>query len=280
MPSGFPPEAALAAVEAAARRPGPEHVDRTDRPFVTLDPAGSTDLDQAFALERAGDDIVLHYAIADVGFFVRSRRPSRPRGVAARRHRVHARRAGPAVPGGTVGGRGEPAARRAAPGGRVHRPCRPRRRRRASTVSSGRSCTAGPSSPTRRSRPADLPPELADLAGRMRQRGGASQRARGSSSPSRSSTRVDGRWTLRFEPRRESEDLNAGLSLATNLAVADALLAAGTGHLPRDGRAGRRGCPPAAPHGVGVRPRLAVRPVARRLPALAARPTTLGRRRS
>src|SRR4029078_695064 len=30
----------------------------------------STDLDQAFALETAGGDVVLHYAIADVGFFV------------------------------------------------------------------------------------------------------------------------------------------------------------------------------------------------------------------
>ena len=50
--------------------PGAEHVDRTDRAFVTLDPARSTDLDQAFAIERAGDDLVLHYAIADVGFFV------------------------------------------------------------------------------------------------------------------------------------------------------------------------------------------------------------------
>ena len=34
---------------------------------------------------------------------------------------------------------------------------------------------------------------------------------------------------LRIEPRRESEDHNAALSLATNLAVADALLEAGTG---------------------------------------------------
>ena len=46
-------------------------MDRTDGPFVTLDPASATDLDQAFAIDRAGDDLVLHYAIADVGFFVR-----------------------------------------------------------------------------------------------------------------------------------------------------------------------------------------------------------------
>ena len=50
--------------------PGAAHVDRTSVEYVTLDPASATDLDQAFAIEQAGDDIVLHYAIADVGFFV------------------------------------------------------------------------------------------------------------------------------------------------------------------------------------------------------------------
>ena len=39
-------------------------------PFVTLDPASSTDLDQAFAIETAGADLLLHYAIADVAWFV------------------------------------------------------------------------------------------------------------------------------------------------------------------------------------------------------------------
>jgi len=39
----------------------------------------------------------------------------------------------------------------------------------------------------------------------------------------------DGRYTLRFRPRADSEEHNAALSLATNLAVADALLAAHTG---------------------------------------------------
>lgn len=43
--------------------------DRTDLPLITLDPAPSTDLDQAFALERQGERIVLHYALADVGVF-------------------------------------------------------------------------------------------------------------------------------------------------------------------------------------------------------------------
>src|SRR5579871_678516 len=69
VPEGFPPEV-LAAAAAAARRTPNAHVDRTDLPFVTLDPATSTDLDQAFAIERDGGDLLLRYAIADVGWFV------------------------------------------------------------------------------------------------------------------------------------------------------------------------------------------------------------------
>src|SRR3569623_1848779 len=53
VPAGFPPEV-LAAAEAAAKRVPTAHVDRTAMPFVTLDPAASTDLDQAFTIERAG----------------------------------------------------------------------------------------------------------------------------------------------------------------------------------------------------------------------------------
>ena len=71
MPDGFPAEVEAAAAEAARRPPSSEHVDRTDRPFVTLDPASATDLDQAFSIESSGDDLLLHYAIADVGHFVR-----------------------------------------------------------------------------------------------------------------------------------------------------------------------------------------------------------------
>lgn len=40
-------------------------------PFVTIDPAGSTDLDQAMFLERDGDGYRVYYAIADVPAFVR-----------------------------------------------------------------------------------------------------------------------------------------------------------------------------------------------------------------
>jgi exoribonuclease R len=70
IPDGFPPEV-VAAAEEAGRRPLPaDRDDARDLPFVTLDPAGSTDLDQAMALAADGDAIVLSYAIADVGAFV------------------------------------------------------------------------------------------------------------------------------------------------------------------------------------------------------------------
>jgi exoribonuclease R len=69
VPASFPPEV-LAAADAAAKRAPTEHVDRTGLPFVTLDPASSTDLDQAFVIERSGGDLLLRYAIADVAWFV------------------------------------------------------------------------------------------------------------------------------------------------------------------------------------------------------------------
>ena len=69
VPEGFPDAVMAEAEQAAAKEPGPR-ADRTDRHFVTLDPATATDLDQAFAIEAAGGDFLLHYAIADIGWFV------------------------------------------------------------------------------------------------------------------------------------------------------------------------------------------------------------------
>lgn len=65
----FPPEV-LAAAEAAVKAPRLPEKDRTDLELVTIDPAGSMDLDQAMHLERAGRGYVVHYAIADVAAFV------------------------------------------------------------------------------------------------------------------------------------------------------------------------------------------------------------------
>ncbi|MEJ7720619.1 MAG: RNB domain-containing ribonuclease [Ilumatobacteraceae bacterium] len=70
VPGEFPAEVVAAAEAAAARPLGDEHVDRTAWEFVTLDPAASKDLDQAFHIEMDGEVVVLHYAIADVDWFV------------------------------------------------------------------------------------------------------------------------------------------------------------------------------------------------------------------
>ncbi len=66
----FPPDV-LAEAEDAARSPRMPDLDRTDLPFVTIDPEGSRDLDQALAIERRSGGYRVHYAIADVAAFVR-----------------------------------------------------------------------------------------------------------------------------------------------------------------------------------------------------------------
>jgi len=53
VPEGFP-EVVLAEAEEAALRKPSAHRDRAGEAFVTLDPASSTDLDQAFALRKPG----------------------------------------------------------------------------------------------------------------------------------------------------------------------------------------------------------------------------------
>ena len=65
----FPPEVEQAAARAAERPRLPE-LDRTDIPFVTIDPTSSMDLDQALHIERDGDGYVVYYAISDVAAFV------------------------------------------------------------------------------------------------------------------------------------------------------------------------------------------------------------------
>ncbi|WP_418907010.1 RNB domain-containing ribonuclease [Glutamicibacter endophyticus] len=69
-PEEFSEELLRAARQAIAQLESPAH-DDTDLPFFTIDPAESTDLDQAMYLERTDDGYRVHYAIADVPNFVR-----------------------------------------------------------------------------------------------------------------------------------------------------------------------------------------------------------------
>lgn len=69
LPASFPGEAVAAAAEAA-RHPRLPALDRTDIPFITIDPPGAMDLDQALHVERRDKGYRVHYAIADVAAFV------------------------------------------------------------------------------------------------------------------------------------------------------------------------------------------------------------------
>jgi exoribonuclease R len=77
VPAAFPPDVQAEADAVAARGPRlPPGVrdaprrDARDLDLVTVDPAGSRDLDQAIRVERRGTGFVVHYAIADVAAFV------------------------------------------------------------------------------------------------------------------------------------------------------------------------------------------------------------------
>ncbi|WP_422755200.1 RNB domain-containing ribonuclease [Micromonospora sp. WMMD708] len=70
LPDGFP-AAAQREADEAADAPPPAVADRTDVPFVTVDPATSRDLDQALHLSRRPGGYRVRYAIADVATHVR-----------------------------------------------------------------------------------------------------------------------------------------------------------------------------------------------------------------
>jgi VacB/RNase II family 3'-5' exoribonuclease len=227
VPSGYP-AGVMAEAEQAAARPITEHADWTGKAFATLDPAASTDLDQAFCIERAGAELILHYAIADVAWFVagggaldteawgRGETIYMPDGKASLYPEVLSQGAASLLPD-------------------VDRP---------SVVFSVRIDPAGKASldgATRaiiRSRaklayetvqPDDLSADFGELARRIEQ-----------AEDERGANRVDapeqelvvgesGHFSLRFRPQAEAERQNAALSLAANLAIADALFAHRTG---------------------------------------------------
>lgn len=69
LPGPFPEDALREAKEAVAGHELPEP-DLTHIEFVTIDPAASTDLDQALFIDRSGEGYKVFYAIADVPSFV------------------------------------------------------------------------------------------------------------------------------------------------------------------------------------------------------------------
>jgi exoribonuclease R len=226
VPGDFPAEVLRVADSAARRVPG-AHVDRTDWPFVTLDPASATDLDQAFHIERAGQDLLLHYAIADVAWFVddgdavdveawqRGATQYLPDGKAGLYPPRLAEGAASLLPDGP----------------------RPAIVFHVRVDPSGQAKLDGAERSIVRSRaklayetvqPSQVPGDFSELSRRI----AAAEEARGASRvepPEQLVVATAAGYEITFRPRLESEDDNAAMSLATNLAVADALFAAGTG---------------------------------------------------
>jgi VacB/RNase II family 3'-5' exoribonuclease len=227
VPGEFP-SAVLTEAELAASRPVTGHADWTDRKFVTLDPAASTDLDQAFAIERSGADLILHYAIADVAWFVaasdavdveawgRGETIYMPDRKASLYPPILSEAAASLLPN-------------------VDRP---------SVVFTVRIDPAGKSSldaaarATIRSRaklayesvqPADLPDGFSELSQRIADAEQARGAVRVDAPEQELTVGSDGNFSLEFRPQLLSEQQNAALSLAANLAVADLLLAHRTG---------------------------------------------------
>ncbi|HEX4694227.1 RNB domain-containing ribonuclease [Sphingomonas sp.] len=227
VPDAFPP-AVLAAADEAARRAPTAHADRTAMRFVTLDPASSTDLDQAFAIETAGADLLLHYAIADVAWFVddggaidaeawtRGETLYLPDGKAPLYPPVLSQGAASLLPDGP-----RPAvvfAVRVAPDGSVKLDGVERAVIRSAAKLAYETATD-----------AELPPGFAELANRIQ----AAEDRRGAARVDPPQQEVDavdgGGYELAFRPYSLAEQRNAALSLATNLAVADAMEAHHTG---------------------------------------------------
>ena len=104
VPADLPPDV-LAEAEEAARSADLTAYDLVDLPFLTIDPPGSTDLDQAMHLERSGRGYRVRYAIADVGAYVRTGRCDRRRGAPSGRDALQSRHPHAPAPAGAVGGR-------------------------------------------------------------------------------------------------------------------------------------------------------------------------------
>lgn len=227
VPSAFPSVVEEAAKIAAARAPN-EHVDRTALPFVTLDPASSTDLDQAFTIEPSGSDLLLRYAIADVAWWVRDgdaldteawARGTTcylPDGKAPQYPKLLSESAASLLPDGD-----RPAvifAVRLDPDGNAMLDGAERAliRNRAKLA-------------YETARDDQLPAGFEEFARRVTAAEDRRGAARTDPPEQEVSRDAKGHFTLTLRPQLLTEIRNAALSLACNLAIADALYAAGTG---------------------------------------------------
>jgi exoribonuclease R len=226
----------LAEAQAATRDLRLPNYDATDIAFVTVDPPGSRDLDQALHIGRSGDGYLVSYAIADVAAFVvpgseldaESRRrgqtlyfpdtrvPQLPPSLSERAASLLPGEVRPSVLWQiTLDATGAVAAvdvRRA----RV----RSRAQLDYATVQQGLEAK-------------QLPEALALLeeVGRLRQSEARARHAVNLDLPEQEVVAVDGRWKLTVRAPLPVEDYNAEISLLTGMCAARLMLDAGVGIL-------------------------------------------------
>jgi exoribonuclease R len=225
VPEEFAPDA-LAEAEAAARRP--VEAERVELPFVTIDPPGSRDLDQAIHIERRGDGHRVSYAIADVSAFVEPGgaldRAAHERGVTVYtpdakvplHPPVLSEAAASLLPGEwrpaalwtlDLDGAGE-----------------------VTAVAVRRAAVRSVAQHTYEDVPDELRPLLREVGERRlvleRERGGVRLAV-----PEQEVAEQDGRWTVRYRVPLDTEEWNAQVSLMTGMAAAGLMLEAGAGIL-------------------------------------------------
>ena len=214
--------------QRAAQRRGQSPQSRVDVPFITIDPPGSRDLDQALHIERTGEGHRVRYAIADVGAFVAPGSAldadTHARGVTvyAPDHNtplhptVLSEGAASLLPDQwrpavlwtlDLDAKGELAATHVA---------------RAQVRSTAQHTYA------------DVPPDVAPLLKEVGERRMALEQARGGvrlNVPEQEVVKDGGSWTVRYRVPLETEDHNAQISLLTGMAAARLMVKAGIGIL-------------------------------------------------
>jgi exoribonuclease R len=226
------PERFAADVEAEAERaaaaPASDDRERVDIPFVTIDPPGSRDLDQALHIERRGDGHRVRYAIADVGAFVARGgvldRDTHARGVTVYAPDEKAPLHPTVVSEGAASllpGEWRPAVLWTfdldATGTRTATDVR-----RAEVRSTAQHTYE------------DVPADVAALLAEVGERRLALEQERGGvrlAVPEQEVVKEDGSWTVRYRVPLATEDHNAQISLLTGMAAAELMLRAGTGIL-------------------------------------------------
>ncbi|MGW6459507.1 RNB domain-containing ribonuclease [Streptomyces sp. NPDC055078] len=235
VPADFPP-AVREEAESAARSPRLPRSDATGIPLFTIDPPGSTDLDQALHLARHQSGFRVHYAIADVAAFVapggaldaeahrRVQTLYFPDGKVPLHPEVLSEAAASLLPGRTVPAllwRIDLDAEGRTVAAEVRRAL-VRSRARLDYETAQRQIDAGT---------ADEPLALLKDIGLLRE---ALERERGGISlnvPEQEITERDGAYELEYRAPRPADGWNAQLSLLTGMAAADIMKTAGTGVL-------------------------------------------------